>query len=69
MSVGDFDYVLNILNNLPKFYDEREDILKDLKNFIIERYPPKFIKKYEYLATSRKYVPEDLFRLSLKKFN
>lgn len=64
----DMDYVLEVVENAPRFQDSRDDVLEELRDFLVSSLHKEVVGKYEYLEVVRQVVPENKNRFSLRRF-
>lgn len=62
------DYVLEVVENAPKFQDSRDGIFDELRDFLVSSHHKETVGKYEYLEVVRQTIPKNKNRFSLGKF-
>lgn len=66
-SKKEMEYALKVVENAPKFYDSRDEVLGELRDFLASHHTES-VGKYEYLEVVRQVVPKDKNKFALGNF-
>lgn len=65
---NDIGDLLDFLEHVPKFQDQRDEIVEDLKHTVYLNYPNELVNKYQYLDVYKAKIPKNKNSNSIKKY-